>query len=60
MLSVFWPFRDWYIAQKLRTKGVEHVYNYRWNAADPVQLAAKPYKGVMHTSDLYFLYDGTK
>ena len=32
----------------------------RWNTPDPVQLAAAPYKGVMHTSELYFLFDGTK
>ena len=30
----------------------------RWNAPDPVLLAATPYEGVMHTSDLYFLFDG--
>ncbi len=26
---------------------------------DPVQLASNPYTGVMHTSELYFLFDGT-
>ena len=31
----------------------------RWNAANPVLLAQTPFQGVMHTSDLYFLFDGT-
>ncbi len=35
-------------------------YELRCSREDPVQLAASPYKGVMHTSDLYFLFDGTK
>ena len=31
----------------------------RWNAPNPVLLAEAPFQGVMHTSDLYFLFDGT-
>lgn len=30
----------------------------RWNAPDAVLFAAEPFEGVMHTSDLYFLFDG--
>jgi len=38
--------------------GVQNVWNFRFNTPDPVQLAANPWEGVMHTSDLYFLFDG--
>ncbi|KII84560.1 hypothetical protein PLICRDRAFT_352904 [Plicaturopsis crispa FD-325 SS-3] len=51
---------DWYLADRMLYKGVKNVFGYRWNAADPVLLAASPYMGVMHTSDLYYLFDGTK
>ncbi|KDQ60400.1 hypothetical protein JAAARDRAFT_153005 [Jaapia argillacea MUCL 33604] len=50
---------DWYLEEALLAKGVQNVYAYRWNAPDPTLLAAAPYEGVMHTSDLYFLFDGT-
>jgi hypothetical protein len=52
--------RDWFIANKLRSLGMKQTYNYRWNTPDPVQLAAAPWKGVLHTSDLFFLFNGTK
>ena len=29
----------------------------RWNAPNPALLAEMPYEGVMHTSDLFFLFD---
>ena len=44
----------------LRSEGFQSTYNYRWNTPDPVQLAANPWEGVMHTSDLFFLFNGTK
>jgi len=50
---------DWFLADQMSAKGVENVFNFRFNAPDPVLLAAAPYEGVMHTSDLYFLFDGT-
>lgn len=31
---------------------------HRWNTPDPVQFAASPYRGVMHTSELFFLFSG--
>ncbi|RSH93215.1 hypothetical protein EHS25_007569 [Saitozyma podzolica] len=49
---------DWYLANQTANYG-KPSYLYRWNTPDPVQLAAAPYKGVMHTSELYFLFDGT-
>ncbi|CCL99517.1 uncharacterized protein FIBRA_01535 [Fibroporia radiculosa] len=50
---------DWFIGQKLLSEGYENVYNYRFNTPDPVQLAANPWEGVMHTSELFFLFQGT-
>ncbi|TFY63048.1 hypothetical protein EVJ58_g3474 [Rhodofomes roseus] len=51
--------QDWFIAKKLQSEGIAAVYNYRWNTPDPVQLAKNPWEGVMHTSDLFFLFNGT-
>ncbi|EIN04230.1 carboxyesterase [Punctularia strigosozonata HHB-11173 SS5] len=51
--------QDWYIADKLYKAGQKHAYNYRFNTPDPVQLAQFPWKKVMHTSDLFFLFQGT-
>ncbi|KAG8983449.1 hypothetical protein FRB94_008427 [Tulasnella sp. JGI-2019a] len=52
--------QDYTIAQAYTAAGKSQAaYNYRFNTPDPVQLAANPWKGVMHTSDLYFLFDGT-
>ncbi|KAH8116197.1 alpha/beta-hydrolase [Phellopilus nigrolimitatus] len=48
---------DWFLAQKLQEKGVENVFTYRFNTPDPIVLAEFPYEGVMHTSDLFFLFD---
>lgn len=54
-------FRDYTISQAFIKAGrAGAAYNYRWNTPDPVQLAQYPWKGVMHTSELYFLFDGTK
>ncbi|OSX56176.1 hypothetical protein POSPLADRAFT_1160806 [Postia placenta MAD-698-R-SB12] len=50
--------RDWVIAQKLMSEGRTDAYNYRFNTPDPVQLAANPWEGVMHTSELFFLFQG--
>ncbi|KAI5121432.1 hypothetical protein M0805_006193 [Coniferiporia weirii] len=50
---------DWLLADRLQARGVENVFTFRFNAPDPVVLAEAPYEGVMHTSDLYFLFDGT-
>jgi len=52
--------QDWYIGEKLEASGVKRVWNYRFNTPDPVQLDARPWEGAMHTSDLYYLFDGTK
>ncbi|THU96204.1 alpha/beta-hydrolase [Dendrothele bispora CBS 962.96] len=49
---------DWLLAEALVAKGVENVFSYRWNAPDTVLYNANPYLGAMHTSDLYYLFDG--
>ncbi|KAJ9125987.1 hypothetical protein QFC24_002259 [Naganishia onofrii] len=49
---------DWFIVNQTASYGLP-AFNYRWNTPDPVQLAASPYKGSMHTSDLYYLFQGT-
>ncbi|PCH36462.1 carboxyesterase [Wolfiporia cocos MD-104 SS10] len=49
---------DWSIANKLLSEGRTDAYNYRFNTPDPVQLAANPWEGVMHTSELFFLFQG--
>ncbi|KAI5451352.1 hypothetical protein NCC49_001945 [Naganishia albida] len=48
----------WFIANKTASYGVP-AFNYRWNTPDPIQLASSPWKGSMHTSDLYYLFQGT-
>ncbi|KIJ63786.1 hypothetical protein HYDPIDRAFT_155304 [Hydnomerulius pinastri MD-312] len=58
--DIIFTCMDYFLANQMsQVKGVSNVYTYRWNAPDPVLLAAAPYEGVMHTSDLYFLFDGT-
>jgi hypothetical protein len=39
---------------------MKQTYTYRWSTPDPVRLAANPWEGVIHTSDLFFLFNGTK
>ncbi|KZT28612.1 alpha/beta-hydrolase [Neolentinus lepideus HHB14362 ss-1] len=50
---------DWYTENAMIEKGVNNVFAFRWNAPDTVLYNAAPYRGVMHTSDVYFLFDGT-
>ncbi|KAJ7866069.1 Alpha/Beta hydrolase protein [Mycena olivaceomarginata] len=50
---------DWYLAEKLSASGVKNVFSYSWNAPDTVIFNATPYRGAAHTSDLYYLFDGT-
>ncbi|KZO95383.1 alpha/beta-hydrolase [Calocera viscosa TUFC12733] len=50
---------DWYLANHSYVRGVENSYLFRFNTPDTVLLKASPYLGVMHTSDIYYLFDGT-
>ncbi|KAF9558576.1 alpha/beta-hydrolase [Agrocybe pediades] len=57
--DVVFTCMDWFLAQKLISEGVKNVYGYSWDAPDTVLYNANPYLGAMHTSDLYYLFDGT-
>ncbi|EJD05088.1 alpha/beta-hydrolase [Fomitiporia mediterranea MF3/22] len=50
---------DMFLAQNLQKKGVKNIFTYRFNSPNPVLLAQTPWEGVMHTSDLFYLFDGT-
>lgn len=41
---------------------VHPIFEYDTDSSivDPIQLASSPWKGSMHTSDLYYLFQGTK
>ncbi|KAK0203917.1 alpha/beta-hydrolase [Desarmillaria ectypa] len=49
---------DWYLAERLVSRGGKSVFSYTWNAPDTVLYDARPYLGAMHTSDLYYLFSG--
>ncbi|EIW77366.1 alpha beta-hydrolase [Coniophora puteana RWD-64-598 SS2] len=57
--DVIFTCMDWFLAEQMMRKGVQDVYAFQWNAPDPVLLKAAPYEGTMHTSDIYFLFEGT-
>ncbi|KAF8074740.1 Alpha/Beta hydrolase protein [Lyophyllum atratum] len=50
---------DWFLAESLLANGVKNIYSYSWNAPDTVLYNASPYRGAAHTSDLYYLFEGT-
>ncbi|KDN46926.1 hypothetical protein RSAG8_04003, partial [Rhizoctonia solani AG-8 WAC10335] len=41
----------------LRT-GRKDAYSYRFNVPNPVDFAANPWRGVGHTSDVYYMFNG--
>ncbi|OCB89735.1 alpha/beta-hydrolase [Sanghuangporus baumii] len=49
---------DLFIAQKLQQRGVQNVFTFRFNSPNPIELAETPFEGVMHTSDLFYLFSG--
>ncbi|KAJ7637367.1 alpha/beta-hydrolase [Mycena polygramma] len=50
---------DWFLAEKLTTNGVKNVFLFSWDAPDPTIYSQSPYLGAAHTSDLYYLFEGT-
>ncbi|KAI0037229.1 Alpha/Beta hydrolase protein [Vararia minispora EC-137] len=56
--DVVFTCMDKFIADHMVAKGVKKVFTFRWNTPNPVLLASAPYRGTMHTSDIYFLFDG--
>jgi len=57
--DIIFTCMDWFLADKLTSRGVENVFAFSWNAPDTVLFNAQPFLGAMHTSDLYYLFDGT-
>lgn len=57
--EVVFTCMDWFVAENLLAKGAKNVFSYSWNAPDPVLFSATPYRGAAHTSDIYYLFEGT-
>ncbi|KIK70031.1 hypothetical protein GYMLUDRAFT_537146 [Collybiopsis luxurians FD-317 M1] len=57
--EIIFTCMDWFIAEAMLNRSIENVFSYAWNAPDTVLYNVHPYLGAMHTSDLYFLFDGT-
>ncbi|KAJ6468143.1 Alpha/Beta hydrolase protein [Mycena vitilis] len=57
--DVVFTCMDWFLAEKLIANGVKNVFSYSWNAPDTVLFDQFPFRGAAHTSDLYYLFDGT-
>ncbi|KAL1758390.1 Alpha/Beta hydrolase protein [Schizophyllum commune] len=47
---------DTFIANATLAENVSSVYTYSWDVPDTVLYKKDPWKGAMHTSDLYFLF----
>ncbi|KAJ7939551.1 Alpha/Beta hydrolase protein [Mycena leptocephala] len=45
---------------RLTENGVKNVFSFSWNAPDTVLYNQTPYRGAAHTSDIYYLFEGTK
>ncbi|KAF8997748.1 alpha/beta-hydrolase [Cyathus striatus] len=50
---------DWFLAEQLKAKRQDNLFTFSWDAPDTVLFNAKPFLGTMHTSDLYYLFDGS-
>ncbi|KAJ6613126.1 Alpha/Beta hydrolase protein [Mycena sp. CBHHK59/15] len=57
--DIIFTCMDWFFAEKLVANGVKNVFAYSWNAPDTVLYNANPYLGAAHTSDLYYLFEGS-
>ncbi|KAG8744867.1 hypothetical protein FRC12_014715 [Ceratobasidium sp. 428] len=49
---------DQHWANATLATGRKNVYAFRFNVPNPIALAASPWQGVMHASDVYYLFDG--
>ncbi|KAJ6468134.1 Alpha/Beta hydrolase protein [Mycena vitilis] len=56
--NIIFTCMDWFLAEKLTSSGVKNVYSFSWNAPDTVIFDETPFRGAVHTSDLYYLFDG--
>ncbi|KAJ7489618.1 Alpha/Beta hydrolase protein [Mycena galericulata] len=57
--DIIFTCMDWFLSEALTSKGVKNVFAFSWNAPDTVLFNEHPYLGAMHTSDIYYLFDGT-
>ncbi|KAG9218092.1 hypothetical protein CCMSSC00406_0010251 [Pleurotus cornucopiae] len=57
--DIVYSCMDIQLASKLTERGVNDVFAFRWNSPHAGLFEQAPFQGVMHTSDLYFLFDGT-
>ncbi|KAJ7151989.1 Alpha/Beta hydrolase protein [Mycena filopes] len=57
--EIIFTCMDWFLADKLTSNGVKNIFSFSWNAPDTVIFNQTPYRGAAHTSDLYYLFDGT-
>ncbi|KAJ6575980.1 Alpha/Beta hydrolase protein [Mycena vulgaris] len=57
--EIIFTCMDWFLAERLTSNGVKNVFSYSWNAPDTVLFNQAPFRGAAHTSDLYFLFQGT-
>ncbi|KAJ7637392.1 Alpha/Beta hydrolase protein [Mycena polygramma] len=55
--NIIFTCMDWFLAEKLSSNGVKNVFSYSWNAPDTVLFNETPFRGAVHTSDLYYLFD---
>lgn len=49
---------DQHWANATLASGRKNVYAFRFNVPNPVTLAVNPWQGVMHASDVYYLFNG--
>ncbi|CAE6520330.1 unnamed protein product, partial [Rhizoctonia solani] len=49
---------DQHWANAIQALGRKNVYAFRFNVPNPVTLAVNPWQGVMHASDVYYLFNG--
>ncbi|KDN46925.1 hypothetical protein RSAG8_04002, partial [Rhizoctonia solani AG-8 WAC10335] len=49
---------DQHWANATQALGRKNVYAFRFNVPNPVTLAVNPWQGVMHASDVYYLFNG--
>ncbi|KAJ7691010.1 Alpha/Beta hydrolase protein [Mycena rosella] len=57
--EIIFTCMDWFLAEKMSSDGVNNVFSFSWNAPDTVLFNQDPFRGAVHTSDLYYLFDGT-
>ncbi|TFL00758.1 Alpha/Beta hydrolase protein [Pterulicium gracile] len=61
--NVVFTCMDLFAAQQVtkynKKNSVDPAYLFRWNSPNPVLYQAEPWRGVMHTSDLFFLFNGS-